>query len=780
MFPSIAANLLHEVYIETGQNSTRDIGPDPEVDLRAREGHRLTIAIISVCQFFGSPWSSHLVYSRLAAILLAISFILRRADGGDDFANNLFSDLAPLLALFGEQVAKQFLSEASGWADDIRFAMAPLGIITAIVSAIRVAGPLWLKAVIGRGREGQAQVELELMSSNSTDVGEMWNDQAIVRVFGTPTIFQLIYSPVTAESDSPLSIAILNDENPFFERTKKIQAPTRSAQGELWNENFELDMRQSLVESGDRFYRDSTNGTNPPNISLNARGEPVGSFEKWLMATVGIVVQLMVLAYQAIISFYPPWKREFLKGGNPPSSQSFPCAVIGTVLLTGGMLLCSYVIDSASTEVDWILRGDPTCRVAWIQRGGTVNDQYFAPYLIFGHEGQKSMTTSHRCNQEIGTKLRSIVLLATITSMVGFVLQFIGLRGMHWSASIVQLAATVFMTMIRSLVRRRMMKEPNTTMAIEGHELDSMAREIGESPDSPGSLEHSPPGLATNVMLTRARLGELSKLSSEIDGAVDLLCITIEKTMSCIEQSNEIHCQEHYPPMEQYLTWMLTAVAFGSRPPRNCHCEQLEFNLKRRCAGWRVSEDSKAQLVAVLSLWVMNFTEEENFFRTGNILSVMRDQVETVPMAKVLPFMQHAADEQLFKLWMGGQDEHIYWEYPRTASERHNIPIHRFFGQLGHSEIHENRPAIEISTNGLVPQRFAQLIYSEFLSQIIPKISYIDGQAKASLDLDELNILEVRNSTISQLVENISETGLGTAGEILTSECFPLYYLKLL
>ncbi|EQB52360.1 hypothetical protein CGLO_08024 [Colletotrichum gloeosporioides Cg-14] len=54
------------------------------------------------------------------------------ADGGDDFANNLFSDLAPLLALFGERVTMQFMSASMGWADNIILAMAPIGIITAI------------------------------------------------------------------------------------------------------------------------------------------------------------------------------------------------------------------------------------------------------------------------------------------------------------------------------------------------------------------------------------------------------------------------------------------------------------------------------------------------------------------------------------------------------------------------------------------------------------------------------------------------------------------------
>ena len=69
---------------------------------------------------------------------------------GNEFTNNLFSDLAPLLALFGEQVTKQFLSMSFGWVDNIMLAMGPLGIITIVVSAIRVGGPKWLKALVGR------------------------------------------------------------------------------------------------------------------------------------------------------------------------------------------------------------------------------------------------------------------------------------------------------------------------------------------------------------------------------------------------------------------------------------------------------------------------------------------------------------------------------------------------------------------------------------------------------------------------------------------------------
>jgi hypothetical protein len=72
------------------------------------------------------------------------------SSAADDFVNNFLSDLTPLLALFGDQATKQFLSLSIGWADNILVAMGPLGILTIVVSAIRVSNLKWLKAVIGR------------------------------------------------------------------------------------------------------------------------------------------------------------------------------------------------------------------------------------------------------------------------------------------------------------------------------------------------------------------------------------------------------------------------------------------------------------------------------------------------------------------------------------------------------------------------------------------------------------------------------------------------------
>jgi hypothetical protein len=46
---------------------------------------------------------------------------------------------------------------------------------------------------VGRARENKATAEIELMSSTSHEVGELWNGQTIVRTLGSPEIQQLVF-----------------------------------------------------------------------------------------------------------------------------------------------------------------------------------------------------------------------------------------------------------------------------------------------------------------------------------------------------------------------------------------------------------------------------------------------------------------------------------------------------------------------------------------------------------------------------------------------------------
>ncbi|KAK4224015.1 hypothetical protein QBC38DRAFT_502615 [Podospora fimiseda] len=55
-------------------------------------------------------------------LVLVPTPVLAGSDG-DDFANNLFSALGPLLALFGERVGIQYLSHATSWMECVIFAL---------------------------------------------------------------------------------------------------------------------------------------------------------------------------------------------------------------------------------------------------------------------------------------------------------------------------------------------------------------------------------------------------------------------------------------------------------------------------------------------------------------------------------------------------------------------------------------------------------------------------------------------------------------------------------
>ena len=136
---------------------------------------------------------------RTLVVLLSASGAL--ANWWADFSNNLFTDLTPLITLFGEQPTKQFLSESLTYLDYFIFAMAPLGVLTAVISAVRIRGGTSLRAFIGRAQEGAGAIEAELCSSTSRDICELYVNGGIARVFGTPRLLELVHDPEAGEDE---------------------------------------------------------------------------------------------------------------------------------------------------------------------------------------------------------------------------------------------------------------------------------------------------------------------------------------------------------------------------------------------------------------------------------------------------------------------------------------------------------------------------------------------------------------------------------------------------
>ncbi|KAF8241210.1 hypothetical protein K440DRAFT_523789, partial [Wilcoxina mikolae CBS 423.85] len=377
-------------------------------------------------------------------------------DSGDDFMNNLFSDLAPLLALFGEQFAKQFMSESMGWLDHVIFAMAPLGIITAIVGAIRVGGPSWLRAVIGRARENRAAPEVELMSSTSHEVCELWNGQVVVRMVGRPEVQQLVY---LQDCKDGLGIYTMSEAE---------------------KEGY-LERKQA------------------PNISLNLHGGSKVE-DLYAVAACGIVLQFGVLAFSGLAVYYPGWNLRFPKNGRPIQSYAYPLMATGTVLLVIGMIICSWVIEQSTTEEKWVVKGlKPKAHLLWLQKSHTVSDQSFESFVIFAQGTRDAILSSRRAPNDhkktlaprpqngdqftwgsmlekiASNRSESFTFLGTLLSLAGFVAQFQGFRGLHWAASISQLVAIFAMTMFRAWVRRGLIARPIAEEVLDGCEMDWLA-----------------------------------------------------------------------------------------------------------------------------------------------------------------------------------------------------------------------------------------------------------------------------------------------------------------
>ncbi|KAF7914824.1 hypothetical protein EAE99_010525 [Botrytis elliptica] len=321
-------------------------------------------------------------------IFLLLFLASRAGADGTDVTNNLFSDLGPLLALFGETFAQQFLRESFTWLDHIIFAMAPLGIITAIIGAIRVGGPPQLKALIGRARENRASAELDFMSSTSHEVSELWNGHTVVRTMGKGEVKQILFLKGRGPTEK-FGLFTLSDPEILRHMTRKAYSDPlidilkelwRKTTKELWKRTSALidilkELRRKKTQTpwkrtsvskspNNDSHNNMSGGTNSkeghfendgsdraPNISLNIHPKQ-NRGELFVAAVLGIILQAGVIIFSAFVAYD---NRFGAAVGGRPSAYAFPTLASGTAVLVIGMGICASVIgestdDNATTQ----------------------------------------------------------------------------------------------------------------------------------------------------------------------------------------------------------------------------------------------------------------------------------------------------------------------------------------------------------------------------------------------------------------------------------------------
>jgi ankyrin repeat domain-containing protein 50 len=125
-----------------------------------------------------------------------------------------------------------------------------LGILTAVVSAIRIRGNASLRAFVGRGQEGPGDAEQELLSCVSGTTAELFHNGGISRIFGKPKILEV---KVTRDPQDPLKLHIESVSKALADKYTSTKSQEQCAESEEGSAES-----QELIKDFDI-----------PNLSLN-------------------------------------------------------------------------------------------------------------------------------------------------------------------------------------------------------------------------------------------------------------------------------------------------------------------------------------------------------------------------------------------------------------------------------------------------------------------------------------------------------------------------------
>lgn len=316
-------------------------------------------------------------------------------------------------------MTKQYLSESTTWCDYIIFAMGPIGILTIVISVIRVCGYSWLKAFVGRSQEGMATVEAELCTSTSRDVCELHNHGGIVRILGRPKLLELIHVPRhhRCKSKGPeeeiqlfrsyVQAVPKNLDDPIHWKPEESLS-LRSWFNVSWFSCLTAQAKQNLnrnpvdnLEAGEDCKishnvsdepKDHRNATaenyqlapallNPPNLSLNIGIIQLNNRAFYAITSLGLILQGCIVVIAGIDAWALGWTFE--SSSNPINKDAPFLFVIGTVLLCVGTIACAALIGQTTREIRYRRHEGSRSQLIYLQPHQIIGGQSINPFAFF-------------------------------------------------------------------------------------------------------------------------------------------------------------------------------------------------------------------------------------------------------------------------------------------------------------------------------------------------------------------------------------------------------------
>ncbi|UKZ70436.1 uncharacterized protein TrAtP1_011416 [Trichoderma atroviride] len=740
-------------------------------------------------------------------LLIACLFALLtpvRADGWDDFSNNLATDLAPFLALFGEQTTKQYLSESITVLDYYIFSIAPIGILTAVISAIRVCGSPSLRAFIGRAQEGGGDAEAELCSSTSRDVCELYNNGGIARVFGRPKILEVVYDP-SKSTEETAGIYPCRE----FVKTRPDE----------WTRHDEsaLDMPIADETVADIFA---------PNLSLNIGIKRQSTVVSWVVAVSGTLLQVGVLAFAVVVTYCLKWEKD----GQRPDSYACPMAIVGTLIEWAGMFLCAFLVGKTSRKQVFqrnrqaldkqsTLDVQPTnSSIFWVQPGGQVlGDQVFDPFCHSDHDQPLLQYVTSWKQSSKGSDSELALWAAVSTTIIGFVLQFVGLRGIHSAVSVAQLGAMMLMSMVRSALRMQRLKPDDNFLRqcpdeVVGHELDWLAMRIGRQDALPGSprrllwrfcgardntykITKERPSMgddldiAGKLLAYRTRLAQLTQSkttqawaatpSQQFDSEMvqvreisQRLALAIESTVNKIFSRSSKFQEEWRDHTSMF--WSFACDVVSAAPNESCkplsqqtlYLQLTRGNLEN---SWKFQ--NKLELEGILGLWAWSLKSDPEVEILQGPFTVSR--ATEIPTRRIVSTKKNIKETGL-QIWLGNEMP-ISFDFMSlsAASERcdpstirYQDKETRFFGwHAADPSQRQGSSPFEVwsaPTNSSLPSLCAQEVFGSFIVSIFDTVNLAED-----VGIQEDPYVRLESSLVSEIITLFTEAQLGSREDAL-------------
>lgn len=194
--------------------------------------------------------------------------------------------------------------------------------------------------------------------------------------------------------------------------------------------------------------------------------------------------------------------------------------VVGTMLLCFGMGLCAALIErttkehvfrrlcfdnvNSSTESVRTRPGNPRTsdqnlevfaspndtRMYWVQPGPqSIGDQIFDPFAYSDNRFPLRRYITSWKNTNRDSSSMKWIWTASITTLTGFIFQFLGLRACHSSVAVAQFAVTILMSIVRASLRTERLRTDDNLLrndpdCFQGNELDFLALNIAQSTTS--------------------------------------------------------------------------------------------------------------------------------------------------------------------------------------------------------------------------------------------------------------------------------------------------------